>query len=89
MIVVTIIGIFMANLFILNCMFRLSALGSSDSANTHLPGCFRPWTFLLNVGLNMLASDYFMLCLDSLLVYSTRELQALPLIVDTVFGAVD
>ena len=30
-------------------MFRLSLLSSSDSANAHFPGCFRPWTLLLNL----------------------------------------
>ena len=44
---------------ILNHMFRLSVLSSSDSANAHLPGCFRAWTFLLNIGLNMSPSDSF------------------------------
>ena len=64
MIVVTIIGIFMAIIFILNCMSRLSVLSISCSANAHFPGCFRPWTFPLNIGLNMLPSDSFMSCLD-------------------------
>ena len=42
-------------------------LGSSHSATTYLHGCFCPWTFSLNIGLNMLPSDSFMSCLDSLL----------------------
>ena len=54
---------------------------SSGSAEAHLPGCFRSWTFPLNSGLNMLPSDSFMSCLDSLLGYSTRGFQALQLIV--------
>ena len=40
---------------------------SSGSANAHLPGCFRPWTFPLNIGLKIFPSDSFMSCLDSLL----------------------
>ena len=47
------------------------------------------WTFLLNIGLNMLPSDSFMPCLVSLPGYSTGEFQALQLIVLVVFGAVD
>ena len=60
-------------------MFRLSVLSSSGCANAHLPGCFRPWTFLSNIGMNMLTSDSFAPCLDSLLGYSTGEFQALQL----------
>ena len=62
------IGIFMAILYILNYIFRLSILSSSDSVNAHLPGCFRPWIFLLNNGLNMLPPDCSASCL---LGYST------------------
>ena len=40
-----------------------------------------PWTFPLNIRLNMLPLDFFMSCLDSLLEYSTGEFQALQLIV--------
>ena len=64
-------------------------LSSSSSANTHLPGCFRPWTFLLNIGLNMLPSEYFTSCLDFLLRYSTEEFRALHLIVLVMFGTMD
>ena len=71
MIVMTIVGIFMANLFILNGTFRLSELRSSGSANAQLPGCFRPCTCPLNIELNMLPSDSLMSCLHSLLGYST------------------
>ena len=67
----------------------LAVLSSSGSANAHLPGCFHPWTFPLNIGLNMLHSDFLMPCWDSLLGYSTGEFQALQLIVPVVFGAVD
>ena len=52
-------------------------LNSSGSANAHLPGCFRPWAFPLNIGLNMLLSDCFMPCSDFLLGYSPNEIQAL------------
>ena len=38
----------------------------------HLRGRFRPWTYMLNIGFNMLHSD-FMSCLDSPLGYSTGE----------------
>ena len=89
MIVRTIIGTFMVILLILNCMFRLSVLINSHSANVHLPGCFRPWTFLLNIGLNMLPPESFVSCLDSLLGYSTGEFHALQLIVLAVSVAVD
>ena len=40
--VVTIIGIFMAILFILNYIFRQSVLSSSGSANAHLSDLFPP-----------------------------------------------
>ena len=45
MIVVTIIGIFMAIDYFLNYTLGLLYLSSSaGSANAQLPGCFRPWT---------------------------------------------
>ena len=50
---------------------------------------FPPRTFPLNTGLNMLPSDSSVSCLDSLLGYSTGELQALQLIVLAAFGAMD
>ena len=86
MIVVTITGIFMAIL-----IYTLSFLyiSNSGSANAQLPGCFCPWTFSLNIGLNMFPLDSFMSCLHSLLGYSTGEFQALQLIVLAAFGAVD
>ena len=91
MIVVTIIGFIVVITFILNYMFRLSEskVSSFGSANAHLLGRFRPWTFPLNIELKMLPLDSLMSCLDSLLGHSTREFQALQLIVLTVFGAVD
>ena len=79
----------MVILFILNYMLKLSVRSSSGSANAHLPGCFRPWTFPFIIGLNMLLSDPFMWCLDSLLGYSSGESQALQVIVLSVFDAVD
>ena len=63
-------------------------ISSSSSANAQLSGCFRPWTFSLNIGLNMFPLDSFMSCLHSLLGYSTGEFQALQLIVLVAFGAV-
>ena len=69
--------------------FRLSKASSSGTANAHLPGYFRPWTLPLNIGLNMLHSDTFISCLDSLVGYSTGEFLSLQLIVLAVFGAVD
>ena len=89
MIVVTIIGIFMAIDYFLNNTLGFLYPSSSGSANAQLPGCFRPWTFSLNIGLNMLPLDSFMSCLQSVLGYSTWEFQALQLIVLAAFGAVD
>ena len=42
-------------------------LGSFCSSITHLPGCLCPWNLSLNILLNMLPLDAFMLYLDSLL----------------------
>ena len=64
-------------------------ISNSGSANTQLSGCFCPWTFSLNIGLNMFPLDSFMSCLHSLLRYSTGEFQALQLIVLAAFGAVN
>ena len=77
----------------LNAVFVPDALGSVYSIyyytyNAHLPDCFRPWTFPLNNGLNMLPSDPFMSYLDFQLWYST-EFQALQLILLVVFDVVD
>ena len=69
----------------LGCLY----IGSSGSANAQLPGCFRPWTFSLNIGLNIFPLDSFMSCLYSLLGYPTGEFQALQLIVVAAFGALD
>ena len=54
-----------------------------------LTGCFCPWTFRLNIGLNTSPSDSFVSYLNSHLGYSAGEFQALQLIVLAVFGAVD
>ena len=43
----------------------------------------------IDIVLNMLPSDFFMSCLDSLLAYSARVFQALQLIVFVVFDAMD
>ena len=64
-------------------------ISSSCSANAQHPGCFRPWTFSLNIGLNMFPLDSFMSFLHSLLGYSTGAFQALQLIVIVAFGVVD
>ena len=85
----TIIGIFMAINYFMNYTLGFLYLSSSGSANAQLTGCVRPWTFSLNIGLNMLTLESFMSCLHSLLGYSTGEFQALQLIVLAVFGAVD
>ena len=85
MIIVIIIGISMGIGFILNYMFRLSVLSSSGFANMHLPVCFRPKIFTLNIALNMLSLDSFVSCLDSLLGHPTGELQDLKLIGFAVF----
>ena len=46
MIIVTIIGIFMAiKYYTLGCLY----LSSSGSANAQFRGCFSPWTFSLNI----------------------------------------
>ena len=89
MIVVTISGIFMASNCLLFYTLDFIYISNSGSANAQLPGCFCPWTFSLNIGLDMFPWDSLMSCLHSLLGYSTGEFQALQLIVLTAFGAVD
>ena len=88
MIVATVIGIVMATFF-WTAYIGFMEQSISGSANVHLPGIFRTWTFPLNIGLNMLPSDSFMSCLDYLLRYSTRGVQALQRIALAVFGAMD
>ena len=89
MIVAAIIGIFMTIILFWNTCLGFLKLSISALANAHLPGCFRPWTFPLNIGLNMLPSDSLLSCLDHLLGYSTEEFQVLQVIVLAVFGTVD
>ena len=89
MIVVNIIGIFMALNYHLIYTLGFLYISCSGSANAQLPGCFRPWTFSFNIGLNTFPLDSLTSCLHSLLGYSTGEFQALQLIVLAAFGAVD
>ena len=89
MVVMAIIGIFMAIHHFLDYTLGFLLLSSSGSANAQLPGCFCPWTFSLNIGLNVLPSESFMPCLHSLLGYSTWEFQAFQLIVLAVLGGMD
>ena len=67
MTVVAIIVIFTTIHYFLNYTLGFLQLSSSGSVNAQLPGCFRPWIFSLNIGLNMLPSDSFLSCLYSLL----------------------
>ena len=53
MIVVTIIGIFMAINYFLNYTSGFLYLSSSVSTKAQLPGCFRLWTSSSNIGLNI------------------------------------
>ena len=85
MIVVTITGIFRAINYLLIYTLGFLYISNSGSANAQLPGCFCPWTFSLNIGLNMFPLDSFMSCLHSLLGYSTGEFRALQLIVLAAF----
>ena len=86
-IVVTIIGIFTAILFSFwTTYLGFMWLSSSGFANAQLPGCFRPWTFSLDIGLNMLPPDSLMSCLHSLLGYFMGSFR---LIVLAAFDAVD
>ena len=89
MIAVTIVGIFMAINYFLDYTLGFLYLSSSGSANAQLPGCFRPWTLSLNIGLNMLPLDSFMSCLHSILGYFTGEFRVLQRMVLSAFGAVD
>ena len=68
-------------------MYTLGSLyiSSSGSAIAQLLGCFCPWTFSLNMRLNMFPLDSFMSCLHPLLGYFTGEFQALQLIVLAAF----
>ena len=79
----------MAINYFLNFTLVFLYLSSSSFANAQLPGCFRPWTFSLNIDLNMLRFNCFISCLHFWLGYSTGEFQALQLIVLAAFDAVD
>ena len=89
MIVVTITGNLMAINYLLIYILGFLYISNSSSANAQLLGCFWPWTFSLNIGLNMFPLDSLKSCLHSLLGYCTGEFQALQLIVLAAFGAVD
>ena len=77
---------FIICLILMNYLMEFYFIGF---VNAHLPGCFCPWTFRLNIGLNTSPSDSFVSHLNSQLGYSAGEFQALQLIVLSVFGAVD
>ena len=86
----------MINSLILGCLwplvFILNNILTLDiwrSAISHLPGCFCPWTFVQNIGFNMVPSAPFMSQLATQLVYSAGEFQALQLFVLAAFGVVD
>ena len=44
---------FYGHSLLLNYILDFLYVSSSGSANAQLPGCFRPWTFSLNIGLNI------------------------------------
>ena len=67
MIVVTITGIFMAINYLLIYTLGFLYISNSGSADAQLPGCFCPWTFSLNIGLNM-----FLGLLYVMFTYPTR-----------------
>ena len=77
---------FIICLILMNYLMEFYFIGF---VNAHLPGCFCPWTFRLNIGLNTSPSDSFVSYLNSHLGYSAGEFQALQLIVLAVFGVVD
>ena len=54
MVVATIVGMLCPFYLLWPTHLGFLKLGSSDYATTHLPGCFCPWTFFLNIGLDML-----------------------------------
>ena len=51
--VTAITGMFMLWLHILNHGFKITSLGNSGVAIVHLRGCFCPWAFFQNIGLNI------------------------------------
>ena len=60
-----------------SCDYYCDFYGLYGPANAQLPWFFRPWTFSLNIGLNMLPSDSCMSCLHTLLGYPSGEFQVL------------
>ena len=80
---------FVSILFIWITRLGFLQLSTYGYTNVHLPGCFRPWTLPLNIGLDMLPLESLLLCLDSLQGYPTGEFQVLQILVLVVFGAVD
>ena len=64
-------------------------LGIWCSTIPHLSGCFYSWTFLQNIGFNMVPSGPFISHLATQFGYSAGEFQALQLIVLAKFGDVD
>ena len=81
-----ILGCLWLLVFVLN---NILILGIWFSTIPHLPGCFCPWTFFENIGLNTVLTDPFMSHLATQLGYSAGEFQALQLIVLAAFGVVD
>ena len=65
---------FIICLILMNYLMEFYFIGF---VNAHLPGCFCPWTFRLNIGLNTSPSDSFVSYLNSHLGYSAGEFQAL------------
>ena len=87
MIVLTIIGILTAILYFMNNTFRLPVTNPSRFCKCAIPWMLPLRDILFEYGIEHVT--FGLSCLHSLLEYSTGELQALQLIVLTVFGAVD
>ena len=69
-----ILGCLWPLVFVLNNTF---ILGIWCSTIPHLPGCFCPWTFLENIGFNIVLTDPLMSHLAIQLGYSAGEFEAL------------
>ena len=78
-IIVTILGFLSPSFLLWTTCLDFLKQNSSGSAKAYVRRCFHHWTFPLKIKINMLHSDPFMSCLNSLLGYSTREFQALQL----------
>ena len=76
-------------LFVVFVLNNTLILGIWCSTIPDLPGCFCPWTFLHDIGFNMVPSDPFMSHLATQLWYFAGEFQSLQLIVLGTFGVVD